>query len=225
MAHFTSVAAPPPYVPSAVVPPTLPREFRGIWVASVNNLDWPSRPGLSTAQQQSELITILDQAKAFHLNAVLLQVRPACDALYPSSLEPWSEYLTGAMGRAPSPAYDPLALAVREAHRRGLELHAWFNPYRARHHQALSPIIPQHISRTHPNLVRPYGKSLWLDPGEREVQEYSLSVVLDVVRRYDIDGVHFDDYFYPYPRRITVGRCCPFRTATPGNVIRTAADD
>jgi len=210
VAHFTCVAAPPPYVPSAVVPPTLPREFRGIWVASVNNLDWPSRPGLSTAQQQSELITILDQAKAFHLNAVLLQVRPACDALYPSSLEPWSEYLTGAMGRAPSPAYDPLALAVREAHRRGLELHAWFNPYRARHHQALSPIIPQHISRTHPNLVRPYGKSLWLDPGEREVQEYSLSVVLDVVRRYDIDGVHFDDYFYPYPEKDNRGQVLPF---------------
>src|SRR6059036_2146563 len=114
------------------------------------------------------------------------------------------------MGRAPEPFYDPLALAVEEAHRRGLELHAWFNPYRARHHQALSPIIPQHISRTHPNLVRSYGKSLWLDPGEREVQEYSLSVIQDVVRRYDIDGVHFDDYFYPYPEKDSNGRVLPF---------------
>src|SRR5262249_31671733 len=147
--------------------------FRGVWLASVKNLDWPPRPGLTTTQQQAELTALLDHASELRLNAVLLQVRPACDALYSSTIEPWSEYLTGQMGRAPSPYYDPLAFAVREAHRRGLELHAWFNPYRARHHQALSPISPQHISRTRPDLVRTYGQSLWLDPGEREVQEYS----------------------------------------------------
>ena len=203
-------AAIPGYGPSTIVPPAVSREFRGVWVASVKNLDWPPRPGLSTSQQQAELIALLDQASELRLNAVLFQIRPACDALYASTIEPWSEYLTGQMGRAPSPYYDPLAFAVREAHRRGLELHAWFNPYRARHHQALSPITPQHISRTRPDLVRPYGQSLWLDPGEREVQEYSLRVVMDVVRRYDIDGVHFDDYFYPYPEKDPRGQVLPF---------------
>jgi uncharacterized lipoprotein YddW (UPF0748 family) len=198
------------YAPSQVRPPAPLREFRGIWLASVKNLDWPSRPGLSTAQQQAELIALLDQAKQLHLNAVVFQVRPACDALYASSIEPWSEYLTGVMGRPPAPYYDPLAFAVQEAHRRGLELHAWFNPYRARHHLALSAISQDHISRTRPHLIKPYGKSQWLDPGERETQEYSLGVVVDVVRRYDIDGVHFDDYFYPYPEKDARGGLLPF---------------
>ena len=198
------------YVPSTLKPPAVPREFRGLWVASVKNLDWPSRSGLSTTQQQTELVALLDQSVRLNLNAVMLQVRPACDALYASTLEPWSEYLTGQMGRAPAPYYDPLEFAVREAHRRGLELHAWINPYRARHHTALSPVTRDHISRTHRELTRAYGKSLWLDPGEREVQEHSLKVVLDVVRRYDIDGVHFDDYFYPYPEKDARGGVLPF---------------
>ena len=206
-------ASPLPFLPSKVSPPAVPREFRGLWIASVKNLDWPSRPGLTTAQQKAELIALFDQALQLHLNAVVLQVRPGCDALYASTLEPWSEYLTGHMGRAPEPFYDPLAFAVEEAHRRGLELHAWFNPYRARHHTAFSPIAPNHISRTHPSLVRPYGKSLWLDPGLRDVQEYSLGVVLDVVRRYDIDGVHFDDYFYPYPEKDGHLQVLPFPDA------------
>src|SRR5262249_24528326 len=114
------------------------------------------------------------------------------------------------MGRAPEPFYDPLAFGIQEAHRRGQELHAWFNPYRARHPSALSPPSKDHVSQTRPHLIRSYGKSLWLDPGEREVQEYSLGVVLDVVRRYDIDGVHFDDYFYPYPEKDPQGRALPF---------------
>src|SRR5881396_3032924 len=182
------------YLPaSQVKPPAVLREFRGLWIATVKDLDWPSRPGLSTAQQKAELIALLDQAKLLRFNAVFLQVRPSCDALYASRLEPWSEYLTGQMGRAPEPFYDPLAFAIEQAHRRGLELHAWFNPYRARHATASSPVCPEHISKTRPHLVRAYGKSLWLDPGEREVQEYSLNVVQDVVRRYDVDGVHFDD--------------------------------
>lgn len=198
------------YVPTSLKPPPVGREFRGVWVASVKNIDWPSKPGLSTEQQKAELIALLDRAKQLRLNAVLLQVRPSCDALYASSLEPWSEYLTGQMGRPPAPFYDPLAFAVEEAHRRGLELHAWFNPYRARHAAAISPVSSGHISKTRPHLVRTYGKSLWLDPGEREVQEHSLKVVLDVVERYDIDGVHFDDYFYPYPEKDARGAALPF---------------
>ena len=198
------------YVPSTVKPPAVAREFRGVWVASVKNIDWPSRPGLTTEQQKAELLALLDRAKQLRLNAVLLQVRPSADALYPSRIEPWSEYLTGQMGRAPSPFYDPLALAVEEAHQRGLELHAWFNPYRARHAAAISTVSRDHISKTRPQLVKTYAKSLWLDPGEREVQEHSLNVVLDVVRRYDIDGVHFDDYFYPYPEKDTKGAPLPF---------------
>ena len=198
------------YVPSKVKPPAVAREFRGVWLASVKNIDWPSKPGLTTEQQKAELVTMLDRAKQLRLNAVLLQIRPSCDALYPSKLEPWSEYLTGQTGRAPAPYYDPLAFAVEEAHKRGLELHAWFNPYRARHAAAISPSSSSHISKTRPQLVKSYGKSLWLDPGEREVQEHSLSVVMDVVQRYNIDGVHFDDYFYPYPEKDGRGVVMPF---------------
>ena len=189
------------YETSDVLPPKPLREFRGVWVATVANIDWPSKPGLTTAEQKRELLTLLDRAVQLKLNAIIFQVRPACDAMYASKIEPWSEYLTGRMGQAPSPFYDPLAFAVEEAHKRGLELHAWFNPYRAHHFQSFSPISANHISKTRPNLVRHYGKYLWLDPGERDVQEYSLSVVMDVVKRYDIDGVHFDDYFYPYEEK------------------------
>jgi uncharacterized lipoprotein YddW (UPF0748 family) len=185
------------YERSNIVPPNPPREFRGVWIATVANIDWPSKPGLSTAEQKKELLALLDRAVQLKLNAVIFQVRPACDAMYLSKIEPWSEYLTGAMGKAPEPFYDPLAFAIEQAHVRGLELHAWFNPYRAHHPKSWSQISANHISRTHPNLVRSYGKFLWLDPGERDVQDYSLSVIMDVVKRYDVDGVHFDDYFYP----------------------------
>lgn len=183
------------------LPPAPKREFRGVWIASVANIDWPSRPGLTTAQQQAELIAMLDRAVALKLNAVILQVRPAADALYASSYEPWSEFLTGEMGKAPTPDYDPLAFAVAEAHKRGIELHAWFNPFRARHPQAKSPVAANHVSKQHPQWVKKYGKYLWLDPGEPEVQDYTVKVIMDVVKRYDIDAVHLDDYFYPYPER------------------------
>jgi uncharacterized lipoprotein YddW (UPF0748 family) len=191
-------------------PPAVAREFRGAWVASVANIDWPSRPGLTSAQQQGELIAILDRAVELRLNAIVLQVRPAADAFYASPYEPWSEYLTGTMGRAPEPFYDPLEFAVTEAHRRGLELHAWFNPYRARHPTGRSAASANHLSRTRPDLVRSYGGFLWMDPGEPEVQDHSLRVILDVVRRYDLDGVHIDDYFYPYPVNDAAGRPIPF---------------
>jgi len=186
------------YQASKVVPPQPAREFRAAWVATVANIDWPSRKGLSTQEQKAELLDLLDRAVQLKLNAIIFQVRPACDAMYASRLEPWSEYLTGTMGKAPEPFYDPLTFAVEEAHKRGLELHAWFNPYRARLRAANSPTAPSHVSKVHPQLVRQYGEFLWLDPGEKEVQDYSLNVVMDVVKRYDVDGIHFDDYFYPY---------------------------
>ena len=203
-AAFPSRAA--SYGPSYVVPPAPLREFRAAWVATVANLDWPSQKGLSTQEQKAELLAILDRAIQLKLNALIFQVRPGCDAFYASRIEPWSEYLTGTMGKPPEPFYDPLSFAVEEAHRRGLELHAWLNPYRARLGTASSPVAATHVSKTHPQLVRQYGKALWLDPGEREVQDYSLSVVMDVVQRYDVDGVHFDDYFYPYKASGSAGK-------------------
>jgi uncharacterized lipoprotein YddW (UPF0748 family) len=181
------------------LPPAAPREFRAVWVSTVANIDWPSKQNLNAAQQQSEAIAILDRAKALNLNAIVLQVRPSADAIYASKIEPWSEYLTGAQGRPPQPWYDPLKFWVTEAHARGLELHAWFNPYRARHDNARSPAAHNHITRANPAAVKRYGKYMWMDPGEESAAKQTLDVILDVVRRYDIDGVHIDDYFYPYP--------------------------
>ena len=168
-------------------------------MATVDNIDWPSRKDLSTEDQKEEMVAIMERAKWLNLNAVILQVRPSCDAIYPSKIEPWTEYLTGLQGRAPSPNYDPLKFAVQEAHKRGLELHCWFNPYRAKHFVQKGPVAANHVSKTHPSWVKSYGKYLWLDPGVPEVADRSLAVIQDVVRRYDIDGVHIDDYFYPYP--------------------------
>jgi uncharacterized lipoprotein YddW (UPF0748 family) len=203
-AAFISQAA--TYEPSRIFPPEPMREFRGVWVATVGNIDWPSRKTLSTQEQKAELLAILDRAAQLKLNAIIFQVRPACDALYASQIEPWSEYLTGTMGKPPEPFYDPLAFAIEEAHKRGLELHAWFNPYRVRLLSASSPVAPNHVSKTRPQLVRRYGDLLWLDPGEKEVQDYSLGVVMDVLKRYDADGIHFDDYFYPYKARDASGK-------------------
>ena len=178
---------------------TLPkpaREFRAAWIATVANIDFPSKKTLSVEEQKAELIRDLDLARQLRLNAVVFQVRPMCDALYNSKIEPWSEFLTGEMGKPQN--FDPLEFVVEEAHRRGILVHAWFNPYRAFHPSAKT-VSENHISKRRPDLVRKYGQYLWLDPTDREVQKYSLSVILDVVKRYDIDGIHFDDYFYPYP--------------------------
>jgi uncharacterized lipoprotein YddW (UPF0748 family) len=207
-----SAAAQSPLTPGDrfTPPPAVQREFRGVWVATVSNIDWPSKPGLPTEQQKAELLAILDRCAELNLNAVILQVRPAADALYDSKLEPWSEYLTGEQGKPPSPYWDPLAFAVTEAHKRGLELHVWINPYRARHPSAKSPAAPTHISITHPELVRRYGTHLWMDPGEPAVREHTIRVVLDIVKRYDIDGVHMDDYFYPYSENDAAGKKIPF---------------
>jgi uncharacterized lipoprotein YddW (UPF0748 family) len=180
-------------------PPAAPREFRAAWVSTVANIDWPSRKDLNVSQQRAEIIAIVNRAKELNLNALILQVRPSADAIYPSAIEPWSEFLTGEQGRAPSPFYDPLKLWIDEAHERGIELHAWFNPYRARHIAAKSPMARNHIGVTNPAVVKSYGGYLWMDPGEAAAAKQTLDVVLDVVRRYDVDGVHIDDYFYPYP--------------------------
>jgi uncharacterized lipoprotein YddW (UPF0748 family) len=190
------------------VPPVPDREFRAMWIATVANIDWPSKKGLDRNRQQAELKALFDQAVALNFNAVILQVRPGADALYESPLEPWSEYLTGRQGE--SPGYDPLAFAVAEARLRGLELHAWFNPYRARHTSAKGEPAATHVSRTHSALVKAYGADLWMDPGEPAVQDRSVAVIRDVVRRYDIDGVHIDDYFYPYPVKDRSGQKIPF---------------
>jgi uncharacterized lipoprotein YddW (UPF0748 family) len=187
-------------------PPPVARELRAVWVATVDNMDWPSKAGLTASEQQAELITILDRLVQLHMNAIVLQVRPAADALYQSDLEPWSEVLTGEMGR--SPGYDPLAFAVTEAHKRGLELHAWINPYRARY-SLTRPASSNHVSRTNPELVRRYGPYLWMDPGDPRVRDLTTRVVLDIVRRYDIDALHMDDYFYPYKETVR-GRELPF---------------
>lgn len=180
-------------------PPPLPREFRGVWIATVANIDWPSQRGLPVAAMRAEMQRAIDTVRRLQLNAIILQVRPAADAIYPSALEPWSEYLSGEQGRAPAPGYDPLAEWIAAAHAHGIELHAWFNPFRARHSSAKSANAATHVSRTLPGAVKSYGDMLWIDPGDEAAAQHSLNVIADVVRRYDIDGVHVDDYFYPYP--------------------------
>lgn len=205
---------PVPFDSSSLIDPTqipeTPREMRAVWIASVANIDWPSAPGLPVSRQKAELINLLDRAAELHINAVFLQVRPSADALYDSPYEPWSEFLTGQQGQPPEPYYDPLAFAVEQAHRRGLELHAWFNPFRARHHAAESDFAPGHIKNRKPQLVVPYGRYHWMDPGWPEARRHSLEVILDVARRYDVDGIHLDDYFYPYAEPGRDGQDMPF---------------
>jgi uncharacterized lipoprotein YddW (UPF0748 family) len=172
------------------------REFRGAWVATVYNLDWPAKPGLPAATQKAQLRALLDRAAELKLNAILLQVRPASDALYTSKKEPWSEFLSGNAGV--SPGYDPLEFAIAEAHARGIELHAWVNPFRAA--VSTSAELPaNHLAKQHPEWVRRFGKQLWIDPGEPAARDYVIGVITDIVRRYDVSGLHLDDYFYPYP--------------------------
>ena len=203
-----------PAISTPAPPSSGTEEFRGLWVATVANIDWPSRKGLPAGQQQAEMLALLDRAKALNFNAIIFQVRPACDAMYDSKLEPWSAYLTGQTGTPPSPYYDPLTFAVDEAHKRGMELHAWFNPYRAGMRNTTDTLSANHVAISDPQMVRTYGTMLWLDPGMPEVQDYSLRVVMDVVRRYDIDGVHFDDYFYPYVQRDADKNPIPFPDST-----------
>ncbi len=179
--------------------PKVEREFRAAWIATVANINWPSKRNLTTEEQKAEAVSILDKMKAANLNAAIFQARPQCDALYKSDIEPWSYYLTGTQGKAPEPFYDPLQFWIDEAHKRGMELHVWLNPYRA-HHSDGGEVGEQSVVKKHPELVVKLKTGYWwLDPSKKETQDYSLSVVLDIAKRYDVDGIHFDDYFYPYP--------------------------
>src|SRR4051794_1991376 len=202
-----TVAAPPS---GRAGPKPVAREFRGVWVAAVENIDWPSKRGLSVDKQKQEFIAILDKCVDLNINAVIFQIRPQADALYDSKLEPWSEFLTGKMGQAPEPYYDPLEFAVKEAHRRGLQLHAWLNPYRVRVSKPKSEASANHASVADADIVRKYGKLLISDPGESTSEESFIAVLKDVVTRYDVDGVHIDDYFYPYVEKDKAGKAIPF---------------
>ena len=193
------------FVSSRERPPVITREFRAAWVACVYNIDWPSRPGLAAGAQQAELLAILNKAASLRLNAIIFQVRPNADAVYSSSLEPWSHWISGSMGR--SPGYDPLAFCIQQAHARGIEVHAWFNPFRALPNKDLA-VSGNHVTRTHPGEIRNFKNYKWLDPSSRFAQNRALAVILDVVKRYDVDGVHIDDYFYPYPD-VKNGRATP----------------
>ncbi|MBY8882841.1 glycoside hydrolase family 10 protein [Actinacidiphila acidipaludis] len=173
------------------------RQMRGMWIATVANTNWPSAPGLSPDQQRQELLDLLDLAVERRFNAVMFQVRPTADAFWPSPYEPWSQYLTGTQGQ--DPGWDPLGTAVHEAHRRGLELHAWFNPYRVSMSTDVSKLVPTHPARLHPEWIVPYGGKLYYNPGIPEVRRFVEDAILDAVRRYPLDAVHWDDYFYPYP--------------------------
>ncbi len=178
--------------------PKVQREFRAAWIATVANINWPSKPGIPVEQQKAEAIALLDFLKMHNFNAAIFQIRPQADALYNSSLEPWSYYLTGEQGKAPSPYYDPLEFWVEEAHNRGIELHVWLNPYRA-HHVSGGPVSDVSWVKKRPDLVHFLKEGYWwFDPSMKEVQDHGVAVVRDIVKRYDIDGVHFDDYFYPY---------------------------
>ncbi|MGE5107505.1 MAG: glycoside hydrolase family 10 protein [Sphingobacteriales bacterium] len=177
-------------------------EFRGVWVATVDNIDWPSKMTIGNVdQQKKEFITLLDMHKQNGMNAVIVQIRPATDALYPSQYEPWSEWLTGKQGRPPIPYYDPLQFMIEETHKRGMEFHAWCNPYRAEFKIGTSTISPSHITKIHPEWFLVYGDKKYFDPGNKEAQLFVNNIIKDIVHNYAIDAIHFDDYFYPY--RIT----------------------
>ena len=170
------------------------REFRGAWIQAVNG-QWV---GMSTQQMQQTLRYQLNALQQMGANAIIFQVRPECDALYQSTIEPWSRFLTGQQGKAPNPYWDPLQWMIDECHARGMELHAWINPYRAKT-KTTNVLSTTHISQTHPERVFPYDGLLVLNPGLQENRDYICSVVADIVKRYDVDGIHYDDYFYPYP--------------------------
>ena len=175
------------------------REFRAAWVATVANINWPKQRGLPVAEQKRQAIKILDQLKENNFNVVIFQVRPQADALYQSRTEPWSYYLTGEQGKAPEPFYDPLQFWIEQAHKRGLKLHAWFNPYRV-HHTVGGAVSEQSMTEQMPDDVVQLKNGMhWFIPTNQSVINYSITTLMDLVNTYDIDGLHYDDYFYPYP--------------------------
>ncbi|HET7304396.1 MAG TPA: family 10 glycosylhydrolase [Segeticoccus sp.] len=202
LATLSGIAAPgalaAAHPDDCAVDPNAPKhQLRGMWIATVVNIDWPSRPGLPAAEQQAELIDLYDTAVARGYNTVVLQVRPTADAFWPSRIEPWSKYLTGTQGE--DPGYDPLGFAIEQAHARNLKVHGWFNPHRVSMDTDLDALVPTHPARQHPEWVVAYGPKLYYDPGVPDVRRHNIAAIMDAVTRYDLDGVHFDDYFYPYP--------------------------
>ncbi|PZG13335.1 glycoside hydrolase family 10 protein [Nonomuraea aridisoli] len=193
LAAAASAVPLPAFAQAQYVPPL--RQMRGMWIASVVNINWPSRPGLSADQQKAEYLAWLDVAVQRKLNSVFVQIRPTADAFWPSPYEPWSQYLTGTQGQ--DPGYDPLAFAVEETHTRGLAFHAWFNPYRVSMQGDPANLHPDHPGRKHPEWIVPYAGKLYYNPGLPEVRAFCQDAMMDAVTRYDIDGLHFDDYFYP----------------------------
>lgn len=173
-------------------------EFRGVWIATVVNIDWPPA-NAGTEAQKADFIRQLDMHKRNGMNAIIMQVRPSGDAFFPSPHEPWSQWLTGVQGRAPSPFYDPLAFMIAETHKRGMEFHAWLNPYRAEFKISQSSIASDNLIRKRPDWFVTYGTTRYFDPANKEVQQFVVNVIEDIVRRYDVDAIHMDDYFYPYP--------------------------
>lgn len=173
-------------------------EFRGVWIATVANIDWPQSGQWDPAAQKADFIRILDEHQKNGMNAMIVQVRPAADAFYPSPYEPWSQWLTGEQGKAPSPYYDPLQFMIEETHKRGMEFHAWLNPYRAVHNIKTNSVAPNHLTRIHPEWFLTYGDTKYFDPSNKDAQKFVVDVVRDIVKRYDVDAVHMDDYFYPY---------------------------
>jgi uncharacterized lipoprotein YddW (UPF0748 family) len=195
--HFLSIAA--CCLLATVTAFSQPKyEFRAAWVATVDNIDWPTRGNYDTEKQKAEFIALLDMHKRNGLNALVVQIRPAADAFYPSPYEPWSQWLTGKQGKPPSPYYDPLQFMIEETHKRGMEFHAWCNPYRAEFSIGRSSIAANHSTKTHPEWFVSYGGTRYFDPGNKEAQQFVVKVIRDVVSRYAVDAIHFDDYFYPY---------------------------
>jgi uncharacterized lipoprotein YddW (UPF0748 family) len=174
------------------------RQMRAVWIATVGNIDWPSAKNLGTEQQKAEFINLLEQVKQYHMNTIVFQIRPAADAFYPSKLEPWSQWLNGKQGQAPEPFYDPLEFAIRECRKRGIDIHVWLNPYRAIADTSYKGQDANHLTRLHPEWFLYYGTTLYFNPGLQETRDFVSRVVSDIVRRYDIDAIHMDDYFYPY---------------------------
>ena len=177
-------------------------EFRGVWIATVDNIDWPAKGMVNAEDQKAEFIRQLELHKANGMNAMIVQVRPSADAFYPSKYEPWSQWLTGVQGRAPSPYYDPLKFMIEETHKRGMEFHAWCNPYRADFQIGKSSIAPNHITKTHPEWFLTYGDKKYFDPSNNDAQQFVVNVITDIVKRYDVDGVHIDDYLSNPRKRI-----------------------
>lgn len=200
----------------------VPREFRAAWVACVYNIDWPSRKGMDAGAQQAEMKAMLDRMASMKMNAIIFQVRPNADAVYQSRLEPWSHWISGTQGV--SPGYDPLAYCVQQAHARGIEVHAWFNPFRALPNSKI-PTSRNHVVKTHPSVIRDFKNYKWMDPSNAFTQQRALAVILDVVNRYDVDGIHIDDYFYPYPDVDSQGRAKPIFPDGKTPAARRAASD